>query len=169
MIIMIDYIYAALPFICLMVDMVIQILVARNIRASGMLSSIIAGFSAGFVVLLTTEVFLTGSLVSSLANILAYVAFGYCYFHFINLGETARRIRILRELAEPGEGLDIKGLLRVYNSKEILDKRIARLIRSGQIRYSNGRYYTGGPVLLLSAKIIVAMKLFILGKKSEFD
>ena len=36
---------------------------------------------------------------------------GYCYFHFVNLGETARRVRIVRELWQSEDnrvGLTVK-------------------------------------------------------------
>jgi len=63
----------------------------------------------------------------------------------------------------------MKEILSRYNAKSVVEMRIRRLINSGQITYNNGRYYIGSPVLLLMAKIIITMKLIILGKKSEFD
>lgn len=94
---------------------------------------------------------------------------GYCYFHFINLGETARRIRILRELYDRKEGLSMEEIFKRYNAKEIFERRIARLINNGQIIYKDGKYYIGKPIMLLMAKMIVTMKLILLREKSEFD
>ena len=103
------------------------------------------------------------------ANFIIYASLGYCYFHFINLGETARRIRILREIYDSKDGLTMEEILQKYNSKEIVDKRIGRLINNGQVLYKNGRYYIGNPTMLIITKIIVAMKLLLLGRRSEFD
>ena len=93
----------------------------------------------------------------------------YCYFNFINLGETARRIRILRELYDSKKGLSMAEILERYNAKNIVEKRLSRLINHGQIIDKNDKYYIGNPIMLLIARIIVTMKLILLGKKSEFE
>ena len=164
-----NYIYIILPIGCFALNALFQVIIARSLKLLGLLKAIIIGFGIGITLLIVIEFLLADTFNSVFANILTYSCLGYCYFHFVNLGETARRIRILRELADSRQGLSIEGLLKVYNSKEILDKRIARLVKNGQIKYSDGRYYIGKPIMLLFAKIIIAMKLFILGKKSEFD
>ena len=93
---------------------------------------------------------------------------GYCYFNYINLGETARRIRILREIYDSKEGLSMEEILKRYNAKEIIERRIKRLLKNRQIIYKDGKYYIGKPIMLVIAKIIVIMKVILLGKKSEF-
>ena len=103
------------------------------------------------------------------ANLLIYAALGYCDVHFINLGETARRIRILRELYETPEGLSQEEILKHYNAKHVVDMRLRRLLGNGQIIERQGRYYIGSPVMLFIAKSITALKFVILGKRSEFD
>jgi hypothetical protein len=99
----------------------------------------------------------------------SYSALGYCYFHFVNLGETARRIRLLRELSESKNGLSVNEILERYNAKEIIENRLNRLLKSGQVVYKNNRYYIGKPVMLFMSKMILFAKRFILGKSSEFD
>ena len=91
------------------------------------------------------------------------------YFHFINLGETARRIRILRELHEPPDGLTLDGLLARYNAQEIIERRISRLIETHQIVLRDGRYFIGKPFVLWMARSLVVLKFILLGKHSEFD
>ncbi|MDD5505564.1 MAG: hypothetical protein PHR73_02265, partial [Candidatus Omnitrophica bacterium] len=93
----------------------------------------------------------------------------YCYFNFINLGETGRRIRLLRELYDSGSGLNKEEILSRYNAEEVVVLRMKRLVNNHQIILRAGRYYVGSPVMLLIAKAIVLMKLVVLGKKSEFD
>ncbi|MEK6683024.1 MAG: hypothetical protein AABY79_13800, partial [Nitrospirota bacterium] len=78
-------------------------------------------------------------------------------------------IRILRELYDSKEGLSLEEILQRYNAKEIVEKRISRLINNGQVLYKDGRYFIGSPVMLMISRIIVTMKLLLLGKASEFD
>ena len=99
------------------------------------------------------------------ANFFTYLSLGYCYFHFINLGETARRIRILRELYDSKQGLSEKEILEKYNAEEIVVRRINRLMSNGQILYRDDRYYINSPIMLLISKIIIVLKLLFLGKK----
>jgi hypothetical protein len=104
-----------------------------------------------------------------LANIITYGALGYGYFHFVNLGETARRIRLLRELYDSEGGLSISDLLARYNSREVLNRRMDRLTVTRQVFRRNGRLYIGKRTVLYMAKILVLMKMLFIGKKSEFD
>ena len=85
------------------------------------------------------------------------------------MGETARRIRLLRELCDSSDGLSKEGILDRYNAKEIIDIRMKRLLGNGQVVLRNGSYFIGNPTMLFFSGIIVFMKLLILGKKSEFD
>ena len=103
------------------------------------------------------------------ANLIIYCSLGYCYFHFINLGITARRIRILRELYTSPGGLTLSELLQRYNAGNMITARLERLLNSGQIVLRDNRYHIGRPVMLFMSRSIVAMKLLILGKRSEFD
>jgi len=143
----------------------------------GLLKSVISGFISGGIIVVLTEmyVFITVGvpvpqvLPIFIVNLIIYGVLGYCYFHFINLGETARRIRILRELYDANGGLTLEEILQRYNAGNIVEMRINRLLKNDQIKYNNGRYYIGKPIMLLIAKIILLMKRLILGKKSEFD
>lgn len=163
--------------ICFAIDIIVQVASFRYIPRLGLLKSEYLGFASGFITLLILKFFLffaistlTSDFVSVfIADLVIYSSLGYCYFHFINLGETARRIRILRELYESKGGLSMEGILEKYNASEILTKRIDRLINNGQIVYKDGRYYIGNSLMLNIAKIITGMKIMLLDKKSEFD
>lgn len=142
-----------------------------------MFKSLILGFLGGFLCLLILEFYIFSILKSLLidfylvfvANVITYSALGYCYFHFINWGETSRRIRILRELYESDNGLTFAEILERYNAKEIIQVRFLRLLANGQIIIKDGSLFIGKKTVLLIAKIVVFLKLLILGKKSEFD
>jgi len=166
------------PLVGLSANVVIQVAGFRFHSRLSMLKSIFLGFAAGFVVVVALDTFffftaqpLAWTFVVGiiLANILTYFALGYGYFHFINLGETARRVRILREIYDSPSGLSIDEILARYNGKAILQYRMDRLLGNGQVILDQEKYKIGNPSMLYITKIILFLKLIILGKKSEFE
>ena len=166
---MIDYLHALLPIITFIINVISQVCICRYVTRISLLKSLYIGFAIGLCSLISAELyyltqaslFFSANIGSILVNIITYSALGYGYFHFVNLGETARRIRILRELYDSKGGLSMKGILAKYDAGQI--------VNNGQIIFNDGKYYIGSPLMLWIAKIIVKMKLIILGKKSEFD
>jgi len=165
-----DYLIILSSIISLLINICSQLLIFRYIPRLALLKSIFLGFSMGFLGLFMLEFYYFKiSSYNFFTNFIIYSALGYCYFNFVTLGETARRIRLLTELYNVKEGLSISELMERYNSKHMIELRINRLLYNGQIIERNGRYYIGNPIILLITKIIVMMKLIFLGKKSEFD
>ncbi len=148
-----------IPFICLAVNAFIQIFIFRFFPKVGLLRSLFLGFICGFLVIL-----LTGSGVILANNLIIYVLLGYCYFHFVNMGETARRIRILLELKGSRTGLSLDEILERYNSRDIIERRLARLVTNGQVICKNGRYYIGNPAMLTIARSLTVVKQAVFGK-----
>ena len=173
----VSYLEVLSPVIGLVINVLFQVLGVRYIANIGLLKSIFLGFAVGLFSVITLEAYGFFTMSKSeqdfiaiiIVNLVTYSALGYCYFHFLNLGETARRIRIVRELYDSEGGLSLDGILARYSALDIVQKRVERLLNNGQISEKNGRYYVGSPVMLIMAKIMVAMKLIFLGKKSEFD
>lgn len=171
------YFKALIPLAAFGFNALSQILLFRTFRKLGLLNSVFLGFICGFFVLCGLDYYVidlfsdrpNGSIASFFVYLLTYVSFSYCYFHFINLGETARRIRILRELYEAPIGLSLDEILACYNAKEIISRRVSRLIQTHQIVLKGGRYYIGKPFVLWMARGLVALKSLLLGKNSEFD
>jgi len=97
------------------------------------------------------------------ANVLGYVILAYCYFHFFNLGETGRRMRLILELDSVPEGLSEQELARRYGAKEIMERRIQRLLDGGQMREQNDRFYPLGEALSSIAGVIAALRLLVMG------
>lgn len=153
---------AMLPVLGLLINTAVQIIVSR--AGCSLLRSVFAGFGAGFLIVAV----LSGMTLNLPGDLICYCALGYCYFHFINLGETARRIRLIRELYEHAEALSEDELLSFYNSREILAVRMKRLLGNGQLLFKDGRYLTGRPTMLLISRLIMLMKLIVTGKESEF-
>jgi len=174
---LLNYLQVINSVIGLIVNMLVQVISLRYISNLGLLKSVYVGAVTGLVSVCTVETYISMSMFQSLnkfsatliANFIIYMSLCYCYFHFINLGETARRIRILREIYDSEEGLSMTEILERYNAKEIFEKRINRLLNNGQIVDKNGKYYIGNPVMLLIAKVIVTMKIFLIGKKCECE
>jgi len=172
-----SYLQVLIPVLGLMINVIVQVICSRFIQRLGLLKTVFLGFFVGmlsvliieFCIFFATSAHFTDFFMMFAANFITYASLGYCYFHFINLGETARRIRILREIYDSKDGLTMDEILQRYNSKEIVDKRLSRLINNGQVLYKNERYYIGSPIMLMITTVIVAMKLLLLGRRSEFD
>jgi len=150
------------PIAGLAVNCAAQVLLCR--RSGKLLNSVYRGFAGG-----AAACALACGFGQELAPALVtYGALGYCYFHFINLGETARRIRIVRELAQAGEnGLTREELLARYNARTIVEARFARLLNNSQIIEKSGRLFPGKPAVLYMAWTILLMKRILLGRTSE--
>jgi glucan phosphoethanolaminetransferase (alkaline phosphatase superfamily) len=172
-----DYFQVFIPIICLLINVSIQVFIFRYLPRLGLLKSEYIGFVIGIIFFLLFEFYpliinprITRDFFAIfITNLITYSSLGYCYFHFVNLGETARRIRILRELYDSKNGLSLEELLQRYNAEEILERRISRMLNNRQIILKEERYYIASPALLLMARAITMMKQIILGKRSEFD
>ena len=157
----------------LLVNIIVQLLSYRLVGRVALLQSVFVGFFSGLVVVVTIEaVYFTTTMLLlqdiigyMFVNVIAYTGFGYCYFHFINLGETARRIRILRELWEAQIGLSLSELLQRYNATEIIEHRLQRMMRNRQVIETDGRFYIGNRMMLYLAKAVLLMKQILLGKQ----
>lgn len=172
-----EYLYAILPIAALSLNVFLHILISRYLPKVNFLISVFAGFFTGLGALLCLD-FLSSQYAGialmdkagySVTGAITYLALGYCYFHFVNLGETARRIRLVRELEQSTTGLTLEEILQRYNAEEIISRRLKRLLNSGQIIIKDNRYCIKSPFMLLASKIMVFLKVLILGKKSEFD
>lgn len=148
-----------IPFIGLAANAIVQIAVFKFFPRIGLLRSLFLGFACGF---LASCLIKPGIMLAS--NLVIYTLIGYCYFHFVNMSETARRIRILTELTEAREGLSLREILERYNSRDIIDRRLDRLVNNGQLKCENGRYYIGNLTVLMMARFLAAAKRIIFGK-----
>ena len=79
------------------------------------------------------------------AAVISYVTFGLLTFVYIvcvfGPSETSIRIRLVRELSQARGGrLKHEELLRKYNGRLILERRLQRLILAGEIAQRQGKY-----------------------------
>ncbi len=82
-----------------------------------------------------------------------YSGLGYAYFHLFNLGETGRRIRILREIHAAG-ALGREEIASIYGTEGLMDVRLDRLVATGQLAVRDGRYVLTGHTLHRIALLI---------------
>lgn len=99
--------------------------------------------------------------------LVTYLLLTYCYaIGFFNLGESARRIRLLIELHGAGDrGMTVDEILAVYNARMIVEARLSRLVAGGQIVERGARYFIKGRLMLYSAKGLALLKLVLLPEK----
>jgi hypothetical protein len=174
---MVAYLHIVIPLFGLTINIFVQVYGIRTCAGLTLLKSVMIGFACGLISVVILECGISSwlsmptrdILAEFVTNLLIYMALGYCYFHFINLGETARRIRIVREIYEARAGLSRDELLERYQAQQIVDLRLRRLLHNQQILERDGRYYIGSPVMLGMAKSITFLKRCLLGKSSEFD
>lgn len=167
------YLHLFCPIAALGINVIVQIGIFKLDKKHKLLQSVFMGFASGVLsagaiesfIVLTTNVPIKEFMPALFVDITTYFALGYCYFHFVNLGETARRIRLLRELYDAPGGLTEGQILSKYNAKEIINIRLTRLLNNNQIIVSNARYYVANPAMLFISKTLVFMKLIILGKR----
>lgn len=84
---------------------------------------------------------------------LSYLLLAYSYFHLFNMGETARRVHILVELGDRG-AVEVEELASVYNAREMLSRRVERLVSLGQARLEDGRMVLASRRLYLAAMAV---------------
>lgn len=159
---------AAGPFLGLFFNVFFQIFLFRTFLKKNLLKSIIFGFCSGGACLLCLKSAWGDKAGTILADTATYILLSYGYFHFLNLTETARRIRILCELKEASpDGLTQAQILERYNAQEILDRRLERLVKNGQVICRDGRYYIGKPIMLIAAKTTSVFKRMLLGRRPK--
>lgn len=94
---------------------------------------------------------------------LVFNGVAYAYFHFFNMSETARRIRMLLQIRHAGAaGLRVQDLERVYSAKDMVESRLDRLVKMGQLALgADGRYRVAGHLLLWAGGIMTLWRRLV--------
>ena len=167
--------WVLVPCLALAVHSVAHVLVMRARTDLRTLPAFLMGFGAGIIAEVTADAWIAqlaldpvgAWLHTGAPNLLAFFALSYSYFHFVNLGETGRRIRILVELYRAPNGLTENELLVRYDSNEILRRRIERLTTAGQIDLREGRAYGTGRAMWCTARFIMFLKYVVAGRDRD--
>lgn len=93
----------------------------------------------------------------ALYALLVHSACAYVYFHFFNMSETARRIRLIIELYRRG-GLTAGEIEALYRTSDVIHLRLERLVQLGQLEYDGGSYQLKGRMLYFAARVVAAWR-----------
>lgn len=161
------------PVAGLAADVAVHLLLARLQILSRLYPRMLAGAAAGLVIaagltllggmMMAAE---TADLVAfGLMNAIAYAALAFGYVNFIQLNVSALRVRMAIELLEAPAGLTLEDLCRLYGARQIVEQRLARLVRGRQIEERDGRYYSRVSGVYLIAFALDLAKRAILGRR----
>ena len=75
----------------------------------------------------------------------------YIYFHFYNMSETARRIRLLILIHTGSEFINVDNINNNYDVTSMVKLRLQRLQAMGQISQSEGKYFVIARLLMIGA------------------
>lgn len=95
--------------------------------------------------------------------LLVFNGMAYAYFHFFNMSETARRIRMLIQIHQAGPaGLRVTDLEREYSPQDMIEARLERLVKMGQLSLdSDNHYRVRGKLLLCAGRIMAGWRYLI--------
>jgi hypothetical protein len=170
--------YFASPIISLAVMVVVQTIFLRLWSGEHFFKSVVLSFLAGGAVVATLQVALLlvfpvtfdRLVLALLVNLPVYVCLAYGYYNFINLGQCSIRIRVYKECADRGGRITTEELREVYDEDQLREARIERLLQGGDLRVTaDGRYRMTSRRLVPVARMVFGLKLFVLGRESEFD
>jgi hypothetical protein len=114
---------------------------------------------------ISTVAILACDALESLHVAVVSLLFGYTYFHWFNMSETARRIRILVRYVALGIGPDGG---EEYSSEVIFQNRLRRLTETGTIQKVGDRYSVNrGPLLYATRVILFWRALYYPAMKKE--
>ena len=158
----------AFPWIAFSVNVAANVLLLRTRSCTSIVRSLAGSFLIGCAAFVMLAACWESALPASeraarlVAAFLTYASASYVFFHLVHIPEASVRIRILQELSARGPLVESE-LLRFYDSAKILDIRLERLTRSGQLIAKDGRYFTGRRRMLYVAKLFRLAKRVALG------
>lgn len=147
-------------------DVIVYVITFRLSSRARHSRALLAGACGGLAVLSAAAMAIGIALQNFAVAILVYFCFAYTIFHVAQMGQTARRVRLAIELAAAPAGLTRSQLIGRYNAREMVDRRLARLIHGGQIRLVGSRYYLFNSAARLMAAIIRTLKIILKSQTS---
>ncbi|MBT3250934.1 MAG: hypothetical protein HN729_00400 [Candidatus Marinimicrobia bacterium] len=141
------------------------------------MKSVAVGFITGILLLTAVELYLIflqdadflNGVFLSLTNLIIYFLISLGYFSFINVAVSAIRVRILSELSENPVGMMENEIYDLYNSEEIVDKRLGKLCNGGQISFDGKKYYPKISLTLIMFIILESIRFIVLNKRIRFS
>jgi hypothetical protein len=129
--------------------------------------TLIKSLLIGFIFGITFVIWVGGTELSPVevsSNSLLFFGLWYGYFHFVNIGESSLRLRILAEINGKAGGHErVANLYKLYNADEIVRTRIERMKADGQIILKDGRYFLGKRRFILVIHLFEILKSIVMG------
>lgn len=101
-------------------------------------------------------------------SFIVYSSLAYTYFHFFNMSETARRIKILFEIYRHGS-MRAKDLTALYKTSDIISIRLKRLSDMGQLECKEGFFSIKGGILYWAAHMILLWRKMLALQEDSND
>ncbi len=159
---------------CPLLIFIIHIILARTVKSS---QQLIAGYAmvVGYLPLICALVVIHRSfngeisfVIAFIYSVIIYSCLGYTYFHFYNMSETSRRIRLLYEVKRAGH-LEQRSIKELYNADDIIRLRLSRLVELKQlVREDDGCYRIVNRILYYSAIVVFGFQK-LLGFRNKFN
>jgi len=169
----VDLLDLTAPLFAFAANLALQLALRRSRNAGGRAAAEARGFVAGLLALTALSALGWGGAAGAVvalgvvvANGLIYVGLAYGFFHFVNLAVTARRVRLVRELRSHPDGLTLQQLLERYSAADMIELRLGRLLATGQIAERAGRYHLQGRSITTISRIMIGLKLLLLGRRT---
>lgn len=102
-----------------------------------------------------------GNIFDYLYILLIFNSFAYIYFHFFNMSETSRRIKILIGIRK-GKIKSIRDIRKYYDYDNSLSIRLKRLEKMSQIRsLDNDSYILKGRLLYTASYVVFFLRILL--------
>ena len=168
-----ELLHVLVPIVSLTTNALCQVFSCKYASTKNLMKSVFIGFAAGFAGFIPCGYLLARNPISQyfyllLTNLITYCCLSFCYFVVIGLG-VSLRFRILDILSRSSAGLSHEQLAREFDANGLFERRLNRLVESGQVSERNGRFHSVNSVFLILARLNIKVKQFMTGKSSEFD
>lgn len=139
--------------------------------------AVVFAFGSGLAALLALELIGNPGLgeetlsawVILVGDLTIYASLSYVFFNVVNIGESAIRVRILREIAKAGGTIGEPEFRSAYNEDIILKIRLDRWLKKGRIVRKSGRWVLQSNGLLAIERVFWLMKIILVRRTSEFE
>lgn len=92
--------------------------------------------------------------ISGIAYYAAIYSFStYTYFHFFNMSETSRRVRLV-QFINPLQGSEKNALENIFNEKDMIQVRLDRMVALGQLKKTGDKYSSAGYLFYFAAAFL---------------
>lgn len=161
------------PTLGLAADTIAHLMVTWSLRGLGIYARLACGAAAGAGVTAGISLFASSRLGFPAGVAMAYVIFNlitflilaFGYFNLVQMNLSSLRLRIANELIDAADGVPMEKLLTMHDGASIVDARLARLSKGGQITLREGRYHHRLSGVYLIAVAMDTMKRLVFGRR----